>query len=343
MFVSDNQRENFSEYLLNSKKIVIIPHKEPDGDAMGAALAWYNVLIAKEFIVDVVSPSELPTGFNWMQGFDKVTVYNEHSDNCLSIFNNCDLFLFLDFNSISRVGKLSEILKNNEAPSIVIDHHPYPEAGIANLLFSETVVSSTCELSYVIMSELSFEINKEAAECLYAGIMTDTGILSYNSSRPQTYHVVAELISKGIDKDKVHREVFHSNSLDRMLLLGHALCNKLEVLPQVPVAFISLSKEELKKYNYKSGDTEGLVNYPLSIDGIEISALFTQREDNLVKISFRSRGNIAVNKFSEIYFNGGGHQNAAGGEILDSLENSLVLFKKAIVAYVQEVGFKLQK
>jgi phosphoesterase RecJ-like protein len=343
MFVSDNQHKRFNEYLLKSKKIVIIPHKEPDGDAMGAALAWYNVLITKEFIVEVVSPSELPTGFNWMQGFDKVTVFNEHSEACNSIFKNCDLFMFLDFNSISRVGKLSEIFKNNETPRIVIDHHPYPDASIGDLLFSETVVSSTCELSYAIMSELGLEVNKEAAECLYAGIMTDTGILSYNSSRPETYHVVADLISKGIDKDKIHREVFHSNSLERMLLLGHALCNKLEVLPNVPVALISLSMEELKQFNYKSGDTEGLVNYPLSIDGIEISALFTQREDNLVKISFRSRGNIAVNKFSETYFNGGGHHNAAGGEMRDSLENSLALFKKAIVAYMAEVGIKQKR
>lgn len=328
----------FSQYLSESKKIVIIPHKDPDGDAIGSALAWYNVLNSKRIEVSVVSPSLLPAGLNWMNGFDGILVYEEKPEVAISKINECDLLIFLDFNSISRIGKLIEHIKNLTIPRVVIDHHPYPEASIGDLLFSQTEISSTCELSYVIMRKLDFGINRDTAECLYAGIMTDTGTLSYNSSRPETYHVVADLISIGVDKDKVHREVFHSNSLDRMLLMGHALCNKMKVIPGLPVAFISLSQEELDKYHYKSGDTEGLVNYPLSIDGIDVSALFMQRGDHFVKASFRSRGEIAINKFSELYFNGGGHHNAAGGEIRDTLDNSVVLFKNAIKSYLGKDG-----
>ncbi len=334
----DNRFEQFKEFLSKTKKIVIVPHKDPDGDAIGASLAWYNVLTKCDFEVCIVSPSELPVGLSWMNGFEEIMVFEENPMVSTTKINECDLLFFLDFNSISRVGKIKELLKNSLVPKVVIDHHPYPEDGIGDLMFSETEVSSTCELSYNVMMEMGFEVDLAEAECLYAGIMTDTGILSYNSSRPEIYHVVADLISKGVDKDKVHREVFHSNSLDRMLLLGHALCNKLEVLPGLPVAFISLSNDDLVRYNFKPGDTEGLVNYPLSIDGIDISALFIEKEDKFVKASFRSRGKVAINKFSELYFNGGGHLNAAGGEMHDTLDNSIIFFKSAIESFLANNG-----
>lgn len=335
MFLKELQQ--FKEYLSKSERIVVIPHKDPDGDAIGAALAWRNALINNGYAVTVISPSELPFGFSWMDGFNEILNYEEVPVIAGDKVRTCDLLIFLDFNSKSRIEKIKELQTPNGIPRVVIDHHPFPENGIGNVMFSQTEVSSTCELSYNVMVSMGFEVTLAAAECLYAGIMTDTGTLSYNSSRPETYHVVAELISKGVDKDKIHREVYHSNSLNRMLLLGHALCNKLQVIQDLPVAYISLSLDELKRYNYKQGDTEGLVNYPLSVDGIDISALFTEKEDNFVKVSLRSRGKVAINKFSEMYFNGGGHHNAAGGEFRGSLNQAISLFTSAIKMYLSEI------
>lgn len=334
MISSDNRYNQFKKYLSDSKKIAIIPHKDPDGDAIGAALGWCNVLTGTGFEVSVVSPNELPVGFDWMEGFSDILNFETSRQLASDLILASDLLIFLDFNAISRVAGLKEVLQMLDTPRVVIDHHPFPEDGIGNVLFSETDSSSTCELSYEVITGMGFNINLAAAECLYAGIMTDTGTLSYNSSRPETYHVVADLISKGVDKEKIHQEVFHSNSFDRMLLLGHALCNRLERIPGLPVAFIALSQNDLKQFNYKPGDTEGLVNYPLSIDGIDISALFIEKEDNFVKASFRSRGKVPINKFSEKYFNGGGHHNAAGGESKDTLAKSLELFKSAIKDYL---------
>lgn len=338
MISSDNRYNQFKEYLSGSHKIVVIPHKDPDGDAIGAALGWYNVLTGNGYEVSVISPNDLPVGFDWMQGFKDILNFETSHELASDKILSSDLLIFLDFNSISRVAGMQKLLMEINKPRVVIDHHPYPEEGIGNILFSETDSSSTCELSYKVISGLGLGIDLNAAECLYAGIMTDTGILSYNSSRPETYHIVADIISKGIDKEKIHKEVFHSNSFDRMLLLGHALCNRLERIPGLPVAFIALSQDDLIRFNYQPGDTEGLVNYPLSIDGIDVSALFIEKGDNFVKASFRSRGKVAINKFAEIYFNGGGHQNAAGGESGTSLTESLDLFKSAIREYMHQNG-----
>ncbi len=331
------QIKDFNDFLLKSRKIVIFPHKDPDGDAIGSCLGWYNVLLNKGKDVNVVSQSCLPAGFEWMNGFIDITVFEENQERTIELISKSDLILFLDFNSFSRIDKLRSKIENTDIHRIVIDHHPDPETGIGDIVISSTEVSSTCELSYNVMVEMGLDINFKAAECLYAGIMTDTGALSYNSSRPETYNVVASLISKGIDKEKIHKEVYHSNSLNRLMLLGFALCNKLKILEGLPVAYIYLSKSDLQKYDYKPGDTEGLVNYPLSIDGIDISALFLEKEENFIKASFRSRSNVAINKFSEIYFNGGGHHNAAGGEKFDSLENTINHYKNSIKQFLLEI------
>lgn len=333
MTLFSNEIFTFSQKLTHHNHIVIVPHKDPDGDAIGSALAWCNVLSAKGFSVDVISPNEVPVSLKWMNQSDRIIDFTKSAEVAKAIIDKAEILLFLDFNSLPRTGKMVEVLTNCKAFRVMIDHHPFPDENVANVLISDTTVSSTCELTYKVMVEMGLVPDKQASECLYAGIMTDTGMLNHNSSNPELYHIIAHLLEAGIDKEMVHREVFHSNSLSRMRLLGHALCNELDVLTSGKVALIALSAEELAKFSYKPGDTEGFVNYPLSIDGIEVSALITEKEKGLVKISLRSRGDVSVNTYSETYFSGGGHRNAAGGEFKGDIAKAVDKFKQSVESY----------
>lgn len=316
-----------------SDNIVIIPHKDPDGDAIGSSLAWKDVLSSKGYSVSVVCPNEITQTLAWMKGFDDIVIYKTQMELAQEILKGAKCLIFLDFNNTSRIGAVGDEIQKLNVPRLTVDHHPYPQEGIADFLISDTSVSSTCELSFSVFRELGWTISLEAAECLYTGIMTDTGLLNHNSSRPEIYHIVAELIGKGVDKEKIHNKLFQSNSLSRARLFGHALCNKLEILPSEKVGLISLTQKELDEFDYQLGDTEGLVNEPLAIKGVEIAALFTEKNENIVKISFRSIGDIAVNKFSEQYFNGGGHKNAAGGKFKGTLSAAIKTFKSTVEDY----------
>lgn len=316
-----------------SDRIVIIPHKDPDGDAIGSSLAWNDVLTKQGYSVSVVSPNEITQTLSWMKGFDDIVIYKTQIEKAKEVLKDANFFIFLDFNNLTRIGALHDELIKLNAPRLVVDHHPFPQENIADVLVSDTTVSSTCELSFTVLKALDWSISLDAAECLYTGIMTDTGLLNHNSSRPEIYHIVAELIGKGVDKEKIHNKIFQSNSLSRTRLFGHALCNKLEILPSQKVGIITLTQSELKEFDYKLGDTEGLVNEPLSIKGVEVAALFTEKEDNIVRTSFRSIGDIAVNKYSEQYFNGGGHKNAAGGKFKGSLSAAVEAFKNTVESY----------
>jgi phosphoesterase RecJ-like protein len=338
MVAFSEQLSGLKALLSYPKNIVIVPHKDPDGDAIGSCLGWFNVLTNSGHRVTVISPNNIPSSLLWMKGSSHIIDFGKNDSSAEESIQKAELFLFLDFNDISRTGKLAEVLAKSTAPRVVIDHHPFPDVELAQILISDTSVSSTCELSYRVMRSLGLSPDVDAGECLYTGMMTDTGMLNHNSSHAAIYHTVAELLEIGINKEKIHQEVFHSNSLSRMRLLGHALCNKMELLPSGKVALIALSEEELKKFDYKPGDTEGLVNYPLSIDGIEVSVLMTEKEKGLIKMSFRSRGAVAINKYSETYFSGGGHRNAAGGEMRDSLEVAVTLLRSTIEEYLRDNG-----
>jgi phosphoesterase RecJ-like protein len=340
MTFSDQKISEFKELTHEASSIVFVPHQNPDGDAIGSILGWRNVFKSKGVEVKVVVPDQVPLNLQWMSGVQSVVVYEDEPELCGAILKQADLLFFLDFNVLDRCGDMGDIIKDLETPRILIDHHPQPDKELAQIMFSETSVSSTCELSYHILKQLGWQhhINKAAAECFYAGIITDTGVLSYNSSHPETYFAVAEMVNCGIDKVKIHNSLFQSNSFKRMQLLGHALCNKLEVMDEYHTAFISLSKDELDNYNYKQGDTEGFVNYPLNIEGIDISALFTEREkDEFVKISFRSQGSIPINLYSEQFFNGGGHINAAGGEWNGTLSEAIDRFRATLPDFIKSV------
>lgn len=315
--------------------IVVIPHKDPDGDAIGSSLAWLQVLSDRGLGITVVCPNELSSNLKWMPGANDIVIYKQQQQKAADRISKANYIILLDFNALSRIGEMKHLVEKSSAKRIMIDHHPFPDAGVADVLVSEPAVSSTCELSFSVMEMLDWGVSREAATCLYSGIMTDTGLLNHNSSRPEIYHMVARLVEKEIDKDFIHKKLFYSNSLSRTRLFGHALCNNLEILPSQRVALIALSREELDRFNYTIGDTEGLVNQPLSIEGIDVAALFIEKEHGFIKVSFRSRGNLPVNSYSGKYFGGGGHKNAAGGEFKNAtLSEAVNLFKETAESFL---------
>lgn len=314
--------------LIEKKKqnIVIVSHRNPDGDAMGSMCALYNYFLKLGHNVSMVVPNNYPQFLNWLPGIKNTLVYEWHSKKCNTIFKKCEILFAVDFNDLSRIREFERMLMPVNCYKVLIDHHPDP-GSFSNLCLSDTQVSSTCELIYMFIKSLKNPdiFDKEIAECIYTGIMTDTGNFGFNSSRRQTFEIVAELLETGVEKDKIYNQVYNNYSADRMRLLGQCLLNKLTYLPDYSTAFIELTQEDIKKYNFKVGDSEGFVNIPLSIKGVKMSVLFTEKDD-VVKLSLRSKENFAVNKIAEKYFNGGGHLNAAGGESSLSFDATVTKF-----------------
>ncbi len=338
MTFSDQQILQFKSLIEAAGTVVLIPHRNPDGDAIGSTLGWCNVLRNKGLTANVLVPDDVPPNLMWMKGSSDIVVFSRQKKRALELLKRSELLILADFNQLDRCGDIAAPVKKLKVPRVVIDHHPYPDPNLGEVIFSDTSVSSTSELSCHIINALGWEkmMDVDAAACFYTGIITDTGSLSYNSSHADTYRVVATLVEMGIDKDRIHQELFQSNSLSRTQLLGHVLCNKLELLNGYGAAFISLSKDELDTHNYVPGDTEGFVNYPLSIEGINISALFTEKEkEKYIRISFRSRGEVPVNHFAEKYFSGGGHPNAAGGEWHGTLNEAVERFREMLPRYLK--------
>ncbi len=340
MTFNNDQLSRFRDLIDNVSSIVLIPHKSSDGDAIGSILGWSNLLQKRGKNTMVIVPDEVPENLRWMVGTSQIVVHENDREKAEKLLSEAELLMFLDFNNVTRTGDMADAISRLSTPRVLIDHHPDPAKDVANVMFSDVSVSSTCELSYHLINALEWDsdIDLAVAESLYAGIITDTGMLSYNSSNPRTYLAVADLVGRGIDKSKIHKEIFQSNSMGRIRLLGHVLCNKLELMPDSGAAFFSLSSDDLEKYNYKPGDTEGFVNYPLGIKGIEIAALFTEKEkDKYVNVSFRSRDDVPVNLYSEQYFSGGGHKNAAGGEWKGTLEDALKRFRNTLPGFIKKM------
>jgi phosphoesterase RecJ-like protein len=331
--IENSNLEQLKSAISKAQKIVIIPHLNPDGDAMGSSLGLYHVLNNLNKKVQVVCPSAYPNFLSWMPGIENTIDYEKEKDRAKEYIHEADTLIFVDFNSLKRVDAMKELVDESSAFKIMIDHHPFPET-IADIMISVPASSSTCELAYHVITktDLHSHVNKEAAECFYTGIMTDTGSLSYNSSQPDTYLVVADLLRKEIDKNKIHQLLFHSNSFSRMKLLGHVLGEKMFLMHEQGAAYMWLDKNELEEHHFQPGDTEGFVNYPLGIEGINISAFFMEKDDK-VKCSFRSRGDFPVNQFSELNFNGGGHRNAAGGESYLSMQETVEKFKTKLCEF----------
>lgn len=319
------------------QEIVIISHRNPDGDAIGSSLALYNYFKALGHNVNVVVPNMFAGFLRWMSGASDIQVFEYKPEKCIDLFKRCNILFAVDFNDLSRVREFEKELVSTNSYKVLIDHHPDP-GNFADLSISDTSVSSTCELIYLFLRTLPFSspINKESAECIYTGIMTDTGCFNFNSSKRQTFDVVADLLDIGIDKDKIFDKVFDNYSFDRMQLMGYCLQEKMVHLPEYNAAFLSLSQEDMKKYNFKVGDSEGFVNIPLSVKGVIFSVLFTEHKD-VVKVSLRSKGDFAVNTIAGKYFSGGGHKNASGGESKESLENTIKKFMEILPEYKVEL------
>jgi phosphoesterase RecJ-like protein len=281
----------------------------------------------------MIVPNEIPFFLEWMPGCNKILMVEKSYEQSLKVMKGAEVFICVDFNEPERLDRLKDEFLRSKAVKVLIDHHPGPK-DFTDLVISVTDAGSSSELVYNLIRETGHHdlIDKNIAECLFVGIMTDTGCFNYNSSNPETYIAVADLLEKGIDKDNIYRLVYDNYSADRMRLLGFSLNEKMVLIPEYRTAYIALTREELAKYNHVTGDTEGFVNLPFSIKGIIVTALFLEKED-YIKISFRSRGNFEINKFAEKHFNGGGHKNAAGGEAYMSLDETIKTFVNLLPLY----------
>lgn len=333
----------YLQNLINEKsEVLITTHYNPDGDAIGSSLALYHFLDLLGVKAKLLLPNELPSFLLWMPGVNRTTLYTDDPVYGDELVSNADLIFSMDYNSMSRVKLFSEKLKESGATKVLIDHHIQPENEF-DLSFSDTSVSSTSELLFIIVESMGFKnkISREMAECLFVGIMTDTGSFSFACNRPATFETAACLISTGIDAERIHRMVYDTYSESRMRLLGHCLSTNLKVLSKFATAYIWLSKSELDEFDYQQGDTEGVVNYALSIQSVAVAALFTERDDR-IRVSLRSKGNFSVNNFARTHFNGGGHRNAAGGDIFMTMADALSYFESLLPQYSNDIKLSLE-
>lgn len=321
------------------KNIVIIPHKNPDGDAMGSTLGLYHYLKYYNHNATVIAPNDYPDFLKWLPGDDTVLKFENQQEESKLLIENADLIFTLDFNALHRIGDMAEPVESSRAIKLMIDHHQQPD-NYAKYVYSDVTMSSTCEMVYNFIEMLSDadKINATIATCLYVGIMTDTGSFRFPATTSQTHQVIGKLIDKGAENSQIHNNIFDTNSYSRLQLLGQALRN-LEVIPELRTAYITLSQKELDEYNFKKGDTEGFVNYALSLKGIIFAAIFIEsKQDNIIKISLRSKGEFSVNEFSRNHFNGGGHTNAAGGRSEEDLPTTVDKFISILPKYKKELS-----
>ncbi|MCL6462586.1 MAG: bifunctional oligoribonuclease/PAP phosphatase NrnA [Flavobacterium micromati] len=317
--------------LATPKKIAIIPHRGPDGDAMGSTLALYHFLLKNNHEPIIVSPNEFPDFLAWLPGSETIKIFEKDKQNCTKILQEADLIFTLDFNALHRTGEMEHVLDKLKAPFIMIDHHQKPD-DYAAITFSDTAFGSTCEMIYNFISFLGKkqDIDKTVGTCIYTGILTDSGSFRFPKTTGNTHRIVAELIDLGVENTEIPGLLFDNSGFGRLQILGQALQN-MKVIMQHKTAYTTISQEELNSFDYVKGDTEGIVNYGLSIKGIHFAAIFIENtEEKIIKISFRSQGAFDVNQFARDHFNGGGHQNAAGGKSEVSLQETIQKFEDLV-------------
>ena len=321
-----DQLKKVNEMLSLPLQIVITTHHKPDGDAMGSALGLRNYLIQKQHQVYVVVPSDYPEFLYWMDGHESVINYQQQPAYANELLLTADLIFCLDFNDPARVENLRETLLASKAYKILIDHH-LDAKEFCNITFSFPKAAATCELIYYFIEALSRseQMNRSIAECLYTGIMTDTGSFRFPSMTAGLHRVIASLMEAGANNSWIHEQVYDNFSESRLRLLGYCLHQKLQVLHEYKAAYIALNEQELHTFNFQTGDSEGIVNYGLGIKGIKLAAFFSEKQ-GLVKISFRSRDGFSVKQLAEAHFSGGGHKNAAGGKSLLTLQQTVDKF-----------------
>lgn len=317
--------------------VLITTHYNPDGDAIGSSLALYHYLQANGIEARILIPNAIPGFLNWMPGTSKLILFQDNEAECNSLIDSAEVIFCMDYNAIHRVKLFEQQLRDASAIKILIDHHIQPENDF-DISFSNTQVSSTAELLYHILNQIGISslLNKAMAECFFVGIMTDTGSFSYACNNASTFTIIGNLISAGLDVERVHKMVYDTYSESRMRLLGHCLGDNLKVIDEHATAYIWLTKEDLETYNYQQGDTEGVVNYALSIQNVALAALFTERDDR-IRVSLRSKGDFSVNEVARKYMNGGGHRNAAGGDIFLPMKEALEMFENILPEYTNDI------
>ncbi|MGM9758642.1 MAG: bifunctional oligoribonuclease/PAP phosphatase NrnA [Parabacteroides sp.] len=329
--IQEEKIQQVKKYIEKGQRFVIVTHLSPDGDALGSSLGLCHFLMGydKER-VSVIVPNDFPSFYRWMPGAKDILVFEKYADFARQLIREADVIFCLDLNEPKRMGKLGAVVMEAEGRRVLIDHHLDP-ADFCRAVISHPEISSTCELVFRFICRLGAydRLDKNAATCLYTGMMTDTGSFTYNSNQPEIYTIIGELIRKGIDKDWIYRQVNQVSSESRMRLMGYVLYEKMRVYPEQQAALITLSLKELNRFHYKTGDTEGFVNLPLSIDGVRFSA-FIREDTDFVKVSLRSVGDFPCNRFASTYFSGGGHKNASGGEFYGPLEEAVGLFEQAL-------------
>jgi phosphoesterase RecJ-like protein len=327
------------ELLSSPKKILITTHHKPDADALGSSLALKGYLTKKGHQADVVTPSDYPAFLSWMSGNDDVLIFEGNEAKANQMTRDAEVIFCLDFNALSRINQFGESVRQSKAIKVLIDHHLEPE-NFADYSFSDTSASATAQLIYDIIVELGDKdlIDVPIGECIYAGIMTDTGSFRHPSTNKQVHLIAAALMDVGINTSRIHQLIFDNNSELRVRFLGFALYEKLTVLPEFHTAYILINGNELSRFESKTGDTEGLVNFALSINGITMAAVIIERPDG-IKMSFRSKGDFSVNLFARAHFEGGGHKNAAGGRSPLSLKET----EKKLLALLPQYKEELSK
>lgn len=317
--------------LQEPKKIFITMHHKPDGDALGSTLGLFHYLNLKGHKPTVVAPSEVPDFLTWMPGIDQVLNFESEPKQCKSLLQDADLIFCLDFNRLDRVRSMEASLRAAAQPRILIDHHLQPEPDVFMYGMSNPGKSSTCEMVYdfINLSGGANLINNDIAECLYTGVMTDTGSFRFPITTASVHTMIADLKTRGLDHAKIHQYVYDSWSVARMRFLGYILYEKMEIYPEQKVGIIALSLADQQRFRATTGDMEGIVNYPLSIENIAISVLLTEKKDE-TRLSFRSKGNVDVSTFANLNFNGGGHFNAAGGRSSERFADTIKKLKSLL-------------
>jgi phosphoesterase RecJ-like protein len=325
------------DFLSSPRQIVITTHHKPDGDAMGSSLGLYNALIQLGHRVQVVTPNDYGSFLHWLPGNETVIEFERSSNAALLALKAAELVFCLDFNDLKRVNELGTLISELGLPTVMIDHHLNPP-GFETYTFHNTEASSTCELIFDFLDAIGQKqtIDAQVAACLYTGIMTDTGSFKFPATTPKVHRLVAELMERGANHTFIHQAVFDQMSENVLRFLGHCFSHKLQVLPAHKTAYFSVSAGELEQFELQTGDTEGLVNYALNIRGIRFAALIIDRT-KLVKMSFRSKGDIPANEFAATWFDGGGHFNAAGGQSNDSLEQTEARFLQALELFAPKI------
>ena len=326
--------DHFTKWFERADKIVIVSHVSPDGDAIGSSLGLAQFLDSQDKTVNVIVPNAFPDFLKWMPGSKDILLYDRYKEFADKLINEADVICCLDFNSLKRIEEMADSVATSPARKILIDHHLYPE-DFCRIVISHPEISSTSELVFRLICRMGYfsDISREGAECIYTGMMTDTGGFTYNSNNREIYFIISELLSKGIDKDDIYRKVYNTYSESRLRLMGYVLSN-MKVYREYNSALISLTKEEQGKFDYIKGDSEGFVNIPLSIKNVRFSCFLREdTERRIIKISLRSVGTFPCNKLAAEFFNGGGHLNASGGEFTGTMAEAKQVFEEALKKY----------